>query len=275
MPPRPPIIDPTQPLPRLTLDQPWMEKKPDHPARVPGRLNLDPWVEDTLRDMRVPDVVMGTSQTFAPSYLDEIEKKFRPVRLANGMGCMLACYGVLEILYTESVAKEWRKEVYRRAWAKAEAYAKAHPNELNAKTAELKAATPALTDKEARHKVLEAWTSPHNTSDHLYRLMGEKGMAEKVVKTPNAKAEQAVRGMTGDLPGLYFFGMAVNDNHTVTLAVERAADGSQRMYWLDQNTPGLSREIKAGQLGTALQSVQGYTTSTNLYAFRAPAAGGA
>ena len=272
----PPIFDPTQPLPRLTLDQPWIvEKRPVHPGLPPGKLTLDPWVEDTLRDMSAPKVVMGTSQTFPPSFMDEIEKKFRPVRLPGGMGCMQACYGVLSILYTAPVSKELQREIWKRAWAKATQYANAHPDELKQKIAEAKAANPAFDDKQAKRHVLEQWTSPHNTSDHLYRLMGERGLAETKVNSPNAKAEEAIRGMTGDLPGLYFFGMAVNDNHTVTLAVERAADGSQRMYWLDQNNPGVSREIKAGQLGTALQSVQGHTTSTNLYAFRPPAAGGA
>ena len=47
------------------------------------------------------------------------------------------------------------------------------------------------------------------------------------------------------------------------------------MYWLDQNKPGLSREIEAGQLGTTLQKVQGHTSSTNIYAFHPPTAGGA
>ena len=273
MAPRPPIIDPTQPLRRLTLDEPWMvdrslTKRLSSAGLLSGRLTLDPWVGDTLQDMRGANVVIGTAQTFPSVYLDEIDKKFAPVRLRHGMGCMQACYGVLAILYTEKVSTELRKEIWQRAWAKAEARAKADPKELEKQMAEAKAADPKLTDKQARRQVMEQWTSPHNTSDHLYRLMGERGLAEQKVNAPNAKAEQVIRSMTGDLPGLYFFGMAVRDNHTVTLAVERAADGSQRMYWLDQNQPGLSREIEPGQLGATLQGVRGHTDSTNIYAFR-------
>jgi hypothetical protein len=270
MAPRPPIIGPTQQLPRLTMEG----RRLADPELLPGRLALDPWVKDTLRDRRA-NVVIGTAQTFAPGFIDEIDKKFRPVKRKDGMGCMEACYGVLAILFTEKVSKELLNEVIRRAFAKAEARAKREPDKLKEEMAEAKAADPKLTDKAARKEVIERWASPHNTSDHLYRLMGERGMAEAKVNSPNAKAEETIRGMTGDLPGLFLFGLAVNDNHTVTLAVERAADGSQRMYWLDQNQPGLSREIEAGQLGTALQRVQGFTTSTNIYPFLPPTAGGA
>jgi hypothetical protein len=79
--------------------------------------------------------------------------------------------------------------------------------------------------------------------------------------------------MTANAPGVYFYGLAVNDNHTVTLAVDRAADGSQKMYWLDQNQPHLSHEVKAGDLGRELQGVPGHTTTTNVYPFRPPAGG--
>ena len=267
----PPFIDPTQPLPRLTL----MERSLANPGLLPGRLTLDPWVQDTLKDMRAGNVVVGTTQTFPSVFMDEIDKKFRPVKSKDGMGCMQACYGVLAILYTEKVSKELQKEIWDRAWKKAVAYANAHPDELKKKIADAMAANPMLIEKDVKRRIMEGWTSPHNTSDHLYALMGERGLAEKKVNAPNAKAEEAIRSMTGDLPGLYFFGMAVRDNHTVTLAVERAADGSQRMFWLDQNKPGLSREIQSGQLGDTLAKVPGHTNSTNIYAFRPPTAGGA
>lgn len=269
MAPRPPIIGPTQQLPRLTMEG----RRLADPGLLPGRLTLDPWVKDTLQDRRAK-VVIGTAQTFPPAFLDEIDKKFRPVKLPGGMGCMQACYGVLAILYTEKVSKELHVEVFKRAKDWANAWAKANPKELKARMEKLQAGKPMLTDEDAKKQVIDKLISSKNTSDHLYRLMGERGMAEEKVNSPNAKAEETIRGMTGDLPGLYFFGMAVNDNHTVTLAVERAADGSQRMYWLDQNKPGLSREIEAGQLGTVLQRVPGHTTSTNIYPFLPPTAGG-
>jgi hypothetical protein len=271
MAPPPPIIDPTQPLPRLTLDQPWMAARPPHPGLLSGRLTLDPWVQDTLGGLRSANLRVGTVQTFPRAFLDEIEKSFNPKKHANVMGCMGACYGVLAILYTEPVSKEIEVEVRSRAYAKAREWAKDNPDKLKARMAELQAANPMLLDTQARQKVMDSLASPHITSDHTYRLMGERGLAEAVVKSPDAKAEEAIRGMTGDAPGLFFFGLAVNDNHTVTLAVERAADGSQRMYWLDQNNRGLSHEIKAGELGSTLQSVPGHTTSTNIYAFRPPA----
>ena len=267
-PPRP-FIDPRQHLPRLTVKQRLIQS-----GLLPGRLTLDPWVEDTRRHRRA-NIVLGTAQTFPSVFLDEIEKKFHPVRLAGGRGCMQACYGVLAILYTEMVSKELHVEVFKRAKDKANAIAKANPKKLKAQMEELQATKPMLTDEDAKQQVIDKWISNNNTSDHLYRLMGERGMAEEKVNSHNTKAEQAIRSLTGDLPGLYFFGMAVRDNHTVTLAVERAADGSQRMYWLDQNQPGLSKEIKAGQLGTELQGVPGHTESTNIYPFRAPTAGGA
>ena len=281
MAPRPPIIDPTQPLPRLTLTEPWTvptwraekaARKPANTGPLPGRLTLD---HDPLRNLRVSDVVIGTARPFATGFMDEIDKKFRPVKRPDGTGCMQACYGVLAILYTENVSKELLAEVLKRATDEAKAFAKANPKKMKAKMAELQAANPMLTDEDAEQLVMKKLISNNNTSDHLYRLMGEKGMAEKVVNAPNAKAEEAIHGMTGDVPGLFFFGLAVNDNHTVTLAVERAADGSQRMYWLDQNQPGLSREIKGGELGTALQRVKGFTTSTNIYPLLPPTAGGA
>ena len=276
MAPRPPIIDPTQPLPRLTLVEPWnVEQGHALSGFLPGKLTLDPWVEGTLQDMRASNVVIGTAQTFPPAYLDQIGKQFRPKKHRDGMGCMEACYGVLTILYAEKVSRELQTEVYKRAWAKAVAHAKAHPDELKAKMAEAMAANPMLLEADARQQIMEKWASPHNTSDHLYALMGERGLAETKVNTPNKNAEATIRSMTGDSPGLYFFGLAVRDNHTVTLAVERAADGSQRMFWLDQNKPGLSKEIRADKLGDALANVPGHTKSTNIYAFRPPRTGGA
>jgi hypothetical protein len=64
--------------------------------------------------------------------------------------------------------------------------------------------------------------------------------------------------------------MAVNDHHTVTLAVERAADGPQKMYWLDQNHAGLRTKVETGQLGDTLDMMWGGPSTTNIYAFRPP-----
>ena len=274
MPPRFPIFDPTQPLPRLTLDQSWRVNRLPRPGLLPGKLVLDPGVENTLHQMAAPSIVIGTAQTFPSATLDEVKNKFRPKTAAGEMGCMKACYNVLGILFTAKVATELRTEVYRRARAQAEAFAKRNPDTLKAKIAAVKDANPKLTDAKARWNAIDIMTSPYNSSDHLFALMGERGLADRKVNSPNAQAEQAIRNMTGDLPGVYFFGMAVRDNHTVTLAVERAADGSQKMFWLDQNNPGLRTEIKAGQLGATLQDVQGHTNSTNIYAFRPPSGTG-
>jgi hypothetical protein len=274
MPPRFPVFDPTQPLPRLTLDQSWGGNRLTKPGLMPGKLALDPAVEDRLHQMAAPGIVIGTALTFPSAALDEIKSKFRPKTAAGEMGCMKACYNVLAILFTAKVSTELRQEVYRRARAQAEAFAKRNPETLKARIAEAKAANPKLTDAQARWNAIDQMTSPYNDSDRLFALMGERGLADPKVNSPNAQAEQAIRNLTGDGPGVYFFGLAVRDNHTVTLAVERAADGSQKMFWLDQNNPGLRTEIKSGQLGATLQNVQGHTNSTNIYPFRPPSGTG-
>ena len=267
------IIDPTQPLPRLTLEPLMVDKGLTFPGLLAAKLTLDPWLEGTLQDMRASNVLMGTAQTFPPAYLVQIEKQFRPTKHKDGMGCMEACYSVLAILYTQKVSRELQKEIWNRAWKKAVAYANAHPGELKQKIADAMAANPMLIEKDVKRRIMEEWTSPHNTSDHLYALMGERGLAEQKVNTPNTKAEATIRSLTGESPGLYFFGLAVRDNHTVTLAVERGSDGSQRMFWLDQNQPGKSRVIHPGELGDKLAEVRGHTESTNIYAVRPPIAG--
>lgn len=234
---------PTQPLPRLV---------------------------DFLIWLLGPSAPAGGVKSFAwdAAKLEEIKKKFKPYAPQSGMGCMQACYDVLGILYGQKTATDLRGEVIKNAYVKADALAKANPKLFQQKVEEAKAANPNFTDAQAKTYVRDQWSSPHNTSDHLFELMREKDLAGDKVHTPNKDAEQAIRNMTGNAPGVYFYGMAVNDHHTVTLAVERTADGSQKMYWLDQNNPGLRTEVKAGQLGNTLNGVFGGTTTTNIYAFR-------
>jgi hypothetical protein len=103
--------------------------------------------------------------------------------------------------------------------------------------------------------------------------MQQKGLAGEMVETPNKDADQVIRELMGNAPGVYMFGMAVKDNHTVTLAVEKAADGTQKMYWMDQMTQGLRREIQPGKLGEALEGVwEGHTDRSKVYPLK-PAGG--
>jgi hypothetical protein len=207
--------------------------------------------------------------------LNDIRDQYDPVKVAGGMGCMLAAYGMLGILYGDKKSEALFKQVYKNAHDKAKAWAKKDPAALAqfVQRAHDDAAAknkPPLTDKQAKDKAIHMMTSPFNSSDHLFALMREQGLAGDRVKTPSADAEQAIAQMAGGGPGVYFFGMAVNDNHTVTLAVERAADGSHKMFWFDQNEPGLNHEVPAGQLGSELQNVHGHTNTTHIWAFRQP-----
>lgn len=252
---------------------------PAGPTEALRRLELKAWTLRTVKAWldRAAPYVGEAFYSWDKGKLDEIKDKFIPKTLPGEMGCMKACYKVLDILYSSKVSKELLDTVLSRAKAKAEAEARRRPDVLKMHMDRAKAeavdADKTLTDAEARHKAIWQMTSPHNTSDHLFQLMGEKGLAGEKVKSPNAQAEQKIRDMTGNGTGVYFFGLAVNDNHTVTLAVERAADGTQKMYWLDQNNPGLRTEIRTGQLGATLQNVTGYTTTTNIYPFRPPTGG--
>ena len=148
----------------------------------------------------------GASGTGAKSFawdaakMDEIKKKFKPYAPDSGMGCMQACYDVLGILFTPKTAAELRDTVIKNAYAKADALAKANPKLFAQKVEEAKAANPALTDAQARQHVRDQWSSPHNTSDHLFELMREKDLAGEKVHTPNKDAEQAIRDMTGNAP---------------------------------------------------------------------------
>lgn len=211
--------------------------------------------------------------------LDEIKKKFVPKTAAGEMGCMKACYNVLGILYSEKVSSQLFARVYGNARQQAKDYAKQNPKALQKHIEKAHAQAAAkkppqtLTPAMAKWMAIDLMTSPYNSSDHLFQLMAKDDLAGEKVKSPNAGVEQAIRDMTGNQPGVYFYGLAVRDIHTVTLAVERAADGSQKMYWLDQNNPGLRTEIKAGQLGATLQSVPGNPSTTNIYALRPPRGG--
>jgi hypothetical protein len=150
---------------------------------------------------------------------------------------------------------------------KAEFIPKTEEGEMGCMKAAAAAKGQSLTAREIHFRTIDSFTSPWNSADHLFNLMLDKGMAGQMLDARNADADKSIRDMTGDAPGVYFYGMAVRDNHTVTLAVERGTDGSQKMYWLDQNSPN-GRVIEAGKLGEALDSVPGHTPRTHIWAFK-------
>jgi hypothetical protein len=250
---------------------PWEETK-----RVPGDQPLPKldefgkWVREKFKTVVAP-LMAEAFYGFDKTTLDTLKSQYVPNTLAGEMGCMKACYQVLKILYGEKVSKTLQKDLYIQSMKQAERVAP--KDQVKAKIDALKAANPKLTDQDARRTALESWASNYNSSDHLYKLMAEREMAGTGVNAQNTAAEQTIRDMSANAPGVYYYGLAVKDNHTVTLAVDRAADGSQKMYWLDQNQPGLSHEVKTGDLGGELQKVQGYTDSTNIYPLRPPAGG--
>jgi hypothetical protein len=262
------------PPPSPPTTDPWA----DDPKRVPGNQplpKLDEFLK-FLRDKVVPVVAPLIAEAFYSwdkAKLDDIKSKYVPNTLAGEMGCMKACYQVLGLLYGSDTSRNLQKEVYTRAMDNARAWGKAHPDQLQAKIDAAKAANPALSDADALKSALEGVASNTNTSDHLFQLMAEKDLAGAKVNAQNATAEQTIRNMTANAPGVYFYGLAVNDNHTVTLAVDRAADGTQKMYWFDQNKPGVSHVVDPGKLGSELQDVPGHTTTTNIYPLRPPAGG--
>jgi hypothetical protein len=246
----------------------------DEPKRVPGNQplpKLDEFIKavrDTLRD-KVAPVMAQAFYSFDKATLDALKSQYVPDTKAGEMGCMKACYQVLKILYGENVSKGLQRDLYIQSMKQAEKLTPAA--KVQEKIDALKAANPSLSDKDARRAALETWASNYNSSDHLYKMMAERDLAGTGVQAQNAAAEQTIRDMAAGAPGVYYYGLAVNDNHTVTLAVDRAADGTQKMYWLDQNQPGLSHKVDAGDLGRQLQNVQGYTTTTNIYPLRPPA----
>jgi hypothetical protein len=228
---------------------------------------VEPFVVTLLRMvLPVPDTA---ARRFDPAKIREIEKNFKPKSFDNGGGCMLAAYNVLDILYGDKFGEKLMAQVQERARDAANDAAKTKLFQQQVQQA--RTANPNLSDAEARQMVWNKWHSANNTSDHMYALMGEKGLAGEKVNTPNKDAEAVIRQLTPAEPGAYFFGMAVRDNHTVTLAVEKSADGTQKMYWLDQTAHGLKREVKQGELGNALQNwVFEGSNSTNIYALRPP-----
>lgn len=241
----------------------------------------DPGPLEKLDDFVKIILVPGTLQAIAKQFqwdkakLDDIKKQFRPHAPKDGSGCMKACYDVIGILYSEEKAKEIQRTVNGRAIAKANAFMKTKASDELVKKFMLE---KGIEDEaEARRQVRERLISNEITSDHTFGVMREMGLASDKVHVANADAEQSLRAMTGNQPGVYFFGMAVKDYHTVTLAVERGADGSQKMYWLDQQNPGLKTEIKAGQLEKTLNGINYYSNNntSNLYALKPPTGGGA
>lgn len=256
-------------------DAPSSRHPPDQP--LPKLAELANFALNKLTPVlqKLEPIVGPLAYRWGQAKLDDIKSKFKPAKLSGGMGCMLACYDVLGILYGGKRAEALRKELYARALAQAKEDARQHPDRL------AKAIEQVIAEAEAKGKPLErepkwhalhAMTSPYNTSDHLFELMREKGLAGDRVQSPNADAEATIRNMAAEGPGVYFFGLAVNDNHTVTLGVERAADGSQKMYWLDQRYPGQGKEIPPGQLGAELEDVHGYRSTTNIYPYGLPMA---
>lgn len=249
------------------------------PSRTPGDQPLPKldeiakWVLGKVIPVVAP-IVGRLMFSWDSSKLDDVKAKFIPKTGAGEMGCMKACYNVLGILYGPAKSRELQVEVYRRAYKQAEA--KTDKKVLEQKIEQYRAAataskeTPTPSDAEIRRRAIDSLTSPYNSSDHLFALMHERDMAGEKVDVRNTDAERTIRDMTGNAPGVYFYGMAVRDNHTVTLAVERAADGSQKMYWLDQNNPKASREVPAGKLGEELQAVPGYTNNSHIWAFKPP-----
>lgn len=233
-------------------------------------------LEEFLNLLVAPIAMMAGAAFFSwdKAKLDEIKAKFKPYAPDSGMGCMQACYDVVGILYGGKTSQELSQTVRDRAYAKANATLNKYPEATKKLIADAKAADPTLTDAKARQQVLDRFASNDITSDHTFELMRERGMAGDRVHVADAGAEQAIRQMTGNAPGVYFYGMAVNDYHTVTLAVERAADGTQKMYWMDQHNPGIRTEIKSGALGATLTSVWGDNKTTNIYAFKPPAGAG-
>lgn len=251
-------------MPPDPWDAPPSRHPPDQP--LPKLQELARWALQRAAPIVGP-VLYGWDE----AKLDDLKAKFKPKQLAGGMGCMLACYDVLGILYGGQKSKELGKELAQSARAKAEAYAQAHPDVLarNIEKVEARAlADGVVLPRSARWHAIDQMTSPFNNSDLLFEMMQKQNLVGDRVKAADADVEQAIKGMAGGGPGVYFFGLAVNDNHTVTLAVKRAADGSQEMYWLDQTTTGLGTVVKTGELADELKGVGGHTTTTNIYPYR-------
>lgn len=255
------------------MGDPWDTSSSSPPTRHPPDQDL-PKLEELVRSLirKAAPYVGQFVFSWGRDKLADLKARFIPKTLDGEMGCMKACYNALGILYSPKVSSDLQKEVYRNARAQADAWARRNPDKLNARIDEIKTAATAkgqtLTDAQARWQAIDSFTSPWNSADHLFDLMKDKGLASEKVNAPNADVEKTLSTMTGGREGVYFYGLAVNDNHTVTLAVDRASDGSQKIYWLDQNNPKLSTEVRPGQLGAKLADVPGGRTSSNVWAFR-------
>ena len=235
-------------------------------------------LEEFLGLLAAPIAMVAGAAFFSwdKAKLDAIKDKFKPYAPASGMGCMQACYDVLGILYSAETAGTLRKDVFNNAQTKADELIKKFPGAFKGMVDKEMKAHPDLTEAKARENVRNQLISNNNTSDHIFELMRERGMAGERVHVANAGAEQAIRQMTGNAPGVYFFGLAVKDYHTVTMAVERSADGSQKIFWMDQHNPGLRTEIKPGDLAGKLNQVnwESNNNTSNIYAFKPPAGAG-
>jgi hypothetical protein len=218
----------------------------------------------TLLRMVLPDPPDVAAKRFDTAKLKEVKEGFKPADVPDGGGCMLTTYNVLDTLYGKGFGERLMKETISKAYEKADAEIKANP---------------------ARRPEREQLASKHNTSDLTFALMREKGLAGEKVQTANKDADQVIRQLTPKEPGVYFYGLAIKGHHTATLIVEKAADGTHKMHFLDQYTKydskqdrfetlrtGESREIKDGKLGDALSNwVFNGPDTTNIYALRPPA----
>jgi hypothetical protein len=223
---------------------------------------------------RLDDVLIGILVGLLPqpqmagrwdaSKLTEIKKGFKPKPMDDGGGCMLTAYNVLDTLYGNGYGERLKNKVIARAYQKADEEIKKSPGAY-------------------KNMTREQVASKYNTSDLTYAVMREEGLAGEKVQTANKDADDAIRRLTPSEPGTYVFGLAIKGHHTVTLVVEKAADGTQKMHWLDQHTQydpkqdrfengrNQSLEIKDGKLGDALSNwVFHGPDTTNIYPLRPP-----
>jgi hypothetical protein len=235
-------------------------------SNIPGSQPL-PRLEDFL--VAILRTVVPAPDTAARRFdlakLKEIKQGFKPKPMDDGGGCMLTAYNVLDTLYGKGFGKTHMNEVIANAYKKADEEIKKNPG-----------AYKNMTRDQVAGK--------YNTSKETFELLGKKGLAGEKVHTANKDADEAIRQLIPPQPGVYAFGMAVRNHHTVTLIVERRADGTQSMHWLDQHTVydpksdtfkterGAPREVKEGKLGDALENwVFNGPNTTDIYALRPPA----
>ena len=215
---RPSRTDPRQPLGRLDKQIDWnaIQAAYEQYQRTWNRTYrfAEPWPADI-------------KQQVDRLYRDDVEP------LPGGMGCMQAAYQCLETI---------------------------HPGQ------------PKYEDDgrgSLREKVFDVSSKEKkfNSVDLMMEVLQREGRAgEPVSLTFDAKAgtwsppaeAELLKMFEGTKQGVYFFGVSVHSgNHTVLLAVDNTpqADGKPhpRIFWLDQNTRGLTKDVTGG-LGAELAS---------------------